>query len=284
MKLAQRIAIGYYKTKFKTLALLSPRKAAEAAFVLFCTPYSGKPKREVPAAFHKATPVHFILDQQTVRGWKWQSQHPNGKKVLIAHGFDSCSYKFDKYVPALLHEGFEVLAFDAPGHGTSDGKLLNVLIYRNMLWEVNKQFGPLYSIMAHSIGGLAAALAAEQLPGLSKLVLIAPATETSSAVTDFAKLVGLSPEVKKELEEVIIHLGQLPISYYSVSRVIPNISTPTLWLHDEDDRICPYSDVKPVQEANPPHTRFSITKGLGHNKIYRDAKVMKEIISFFTIS
>lgn len=284
MKLAQRIALGYYKTKFRTLALLSPRKAAEAAFILFCTPYSGKPKREIPAIFHKATPAHFTLDELTIRGWKWQSQHTNGKKVLIVHGFDSCSYKFDKYVTALLHEGFEVLAFDAPGHGTSDGKRLNVLIYRNMLWEINNRFGPLYGIMAHSIGGLAAAVAAEQLPGLSKLVLIAPATETSSAVTGFAKLVGLTPELKKELEQVIIRLGKLPVSYYSISRALPNITTPILWLHDEDDKICSFSDVKPVRDTNPSNTRFLITKGLGHNKIYRDDKVRKEIISFFTIS
>src|ERR1700761_4122234 len=127
MKLAQRIVLGYYKTKFRTLAVLSPRKAAEAAFILFCTPYSGKPKREVPPVFHKAIPLHFPLEQLTLRGWKWQPEHPNGKKVLIVHGFDSCSYKFDKYVTALLLKGFEVLAFDAAGHGTSDGKLLNVL-------------------------------------------------------------------------------------------------------------------------------------------------------------
>ena len=280
LKLTQRIAIGYYKTKIKTIGLLSKRKAAEKAFQLFCTPYSGKPKRKAPAVFHHAEKLTVQLDELTIRGWQWHSTHSNGKRVLIVHGFDSCSYKFEKYIKQLTHEGYTVLAFDAPGHGISDGKIANALMLKNTILEIAKKYGSLYAIMAHSMGGIAAALATEELNNIQKLVLIAPATETPRAIDNFFKFVPLGNAIKEELLEYIVELGQQPLSYFSVARSVQEHSIPTLWLHDEDDWICPYEDILPIKKIAPPHVQFYITKGLGHSKIYRDTKVNKQIIDF----
>jgi pimeloyl-ACP methyl ester carboxylesterase len=280
MKLAQRIAIGYYKTKIKTIALVSKRKAAQKAFELFCTPYSGKPKRKAPAVFHKAEKVSFDFEGITVRGWRWQSDHPNGKKILIAHGFDSYSYRFEKYINPLTRAGFEVLAFDAPGHGISNGKTINVLVYKQTILQIEKQFGSLFAIIAHSLGGMAAALATEEIPTLQKLVLIAPATETSTAIKNFFTFFPVGNDIQEEMEKLIVEMRGYPISYYSVSRSIKNIHIPVLWLHDEDDWICTYEDVKPVQQYHLPNVEFYITKGLGHSKIYRDNSSSKKIIEF----
>jgi len=126
----QKIAVGFYKTKFKAYALVSKEKAVEKVFELFCTPYSGKPKRKAPPAFHHAEKTNVLINELTINGWHWKPSRSNGKKILIVHGFDSYSYKFEKYVLLLQQSGFEVLAFDAPGHGTSDGKFLNVLLYK----------------------------------------------------------------------------------------------------------------------------------------------------------
>lgn len=282
LKLGQRIAIGYYKTKIKTIGLLSKRKAAEKAFKLFCTPYSGKPKRKAPAVFHHAKKLTATINDLTIRGWQWQPEHyANGQKILIVHGFDSCSYKFDKYIKLLTHEGYTVLAFDAPGHGISDGKMVNALMLKNTLLEIEKQFGLLYGIMAHSLGGIAAALAAEEITTLQKLILIAPATETQRAIDNFFKFVPLGNTIKEELIEYIIELAQQPLSYFSVVRSVQQHNKPTLWLHDQDDWICPYEDVLPAQKLQLPHVEFYITKGMGHSKIYRDQKVSKRIIEFF---
>jgi len=281
MKLAQRIAIHYYKTKIKAVQLVAPRKAAEIAFKLFCTPYSGKPRREVPAVFHHAEKLSFELEKgQTIRGWKWQPAHPNGKKVLIAHGFDSCSYKFDNYVTLLTTHGFEVMAFDAPGHGVSDGNTINVLQYMETYRKVSEQFGPLYSIIAHSLGALAASLVAGELKGLQKLVLVAPATETASAIDNFFRFIPLGDTIQRELEQLIVEMAQQPISYFSVKRAARALTIPTLWLHDKDDSICSFDEVLPIYHDHPPHLSFHITEGLGHSRIYRNEEVMKVIKDF----
>lgn len=281
MKLAQRIAIGYYKTKIKGTALLSMQKAAEQTYRLFCTPYSGKPKRAVPPNFNHAEALSVQLDGLTVRGWRWKAKEANARKVLVAHGFDSCSYKFDKHIQRFHQQGFEVLAFDAPAHGISDGKIVNALIYKNAMLLIEEKYGPLYAIMGHSFGGLAASLAAEQIGTLKKLVVIAPATETISAVNSFFKAVPLGNAIRAEVEKYIVNIAQKPLSFFSVTRAVQNLpNTNILWLHDKEDAICSFADVQPAIDLHLPNLQFHITKGLGHNKIYRDEKVSKAIADF----
>ncbi len=281
MKLIQKLAINYYKAKIRSLALLSSRKAAKYAFKVFCTPYSGKPVRSIPPIFQKAIPVSVLLDKLTIRGWHWKPEKNNGKKILIAHGFDSFSYRFEKYIRSLLKEGFELYAFDGPAHGISDGKLINALLYSQAMRKIDETFGAFYGIMAHSIGGLAASLAAEHLPNLKKLVLIAPAVETTTAVHHFAKFIGLSTAMKNALINYIVDFSGQPITYFATSTAIQKVNVPTLWLHDMEDTICPFSDVIPVQQLNLPHIEFYITTGLGHSKIYREPATIKTIVSFF---
>lgn len=282
LKLAQRLLIGYYKTKLKTIGMVSPRKAAETAFKIFCTPHAGKPPKKSPPVFHKAEKLSFEMDGNTLHGFRWLPEHPNGKKILIVHGFRSYAYKFEKYVLILKKEGFEIVAFDAPAHGNSDGKLINAYIYKNALLKIESLYGPFYGIMGHSLGGLAASLAFEQLSNHQdrKLVLIAPA-ETERAIHNFFSIIPLDEKIRVAFTQVINEISEHPVSYYSVGRVAKTIHSPILWVHDKHDTICLYEDVKPLLSLDLPHVNFLITEHLGHSKVYKDNKVSAEIVRFF---
>jgi pimeloyl-ACP methyl ester carboxylesterase len=280
MKLAQKIAITYYTTKIKTIFTISKRTAAKQAFELFCTPYSGKPKRKAPPIFEHATELIITQDLLKIRGWQWNPKNSNEKKILILHGFDSCSYKFDKYINPLTNLGFTVFAFDAPAHGISEGKTVNALQLKNTILTINNIHGDFYAIIGHSFGGLAAALASESLVNMQKLILIAPAVETLRAIDNFFSFVPLGERIKISLIEYIESLSEKNINYYSTSRAVAESNLNTLWLHDEEDWICPYEDVNKVQNLQLEHVEFYITKGLGHSKIYRDPKVKEKIFNF----
>jgi pimeloyl-ACP methyl ester carboxylesterase len=280
MKLAQRIVVRYYQAKFKALAHLSPAKAATMAFDLFCTPQNGKARRKAPPVFHQAQKIHLMFHNKRVKGFHWKGAHPSAGTVLICHGFNSCSYRFDAYVQALLHRGFDVLAFDAPGHGTSDGRRINVLWYRDIIVQIDRQFGPLHGILAHSLGGLAAALAAETLQQHLRLALVAPASETSTAIAQFFHFLRLDKRIIPFFIRHIEAVGKHPVSWFSVNRAIRQVQHPVLWIHDENDLICPYADTAPSREQPPAHLRFVTTKHLGHNKIYHDPDVAATIVDF----
>ena len=284
MKLGQRLLIGYYKNKLRTLGYLSKEKAASEAFRLFCTPYSRKITQKRPAIFTKATPKLVDFEGLAIVGYGWQAPQPNGKKVMILHGFSSYAYKFEHYVPLLLQMGYEVLAFDAPGHGDSEGKIVNALVYKRFICLVNELENGIDAFIAHSFGGLALSLALQELPGAAskKMVLIAPATETTTALQWFYNMLQVQPDLQAAIEAYIISMAGKPISYFSVTHSLSVIDTPCLWIHDKNDRICPFSDTLQAQTNAKAQQEFFITEGLGHNKVYRDQGVMKKIGAYLT--
>jgi esterase/lipase len=282
MKLSQRIAFSAIKTKFKLLAIVNKKKAAKEAFQLFCTPQFKKKFDKPPAIFEKATALSFESDGYRIKGFHWNKG--GDKRILIVHGFESQSFNFESYIAPLLKKNYEVIACDAPAHGNSSGQTVNVLLYRNMIVKINQLYGRLDGIIAHSFGCLATTLAAEVMPkgNYDKLVLIAPATETSSAIQSFFKALKIPASVLPAFEDYVLQLAQNPVSWYSIKRVLPLLRANVLWFHDEEDDVCPCADAKKVQALQLPNVEFVFTQGLGHRKIYRDSQVRKRIFDFLT--
>jgi hypothetical protein len=279
MKLAQQLALTYIRAKFKLLSSISKKKAARQAFQLFRTPLR-RHRKQLPPVFEQAEPVHFNMGPVTIKGWRWN--HPAEKKVLIIHGFESSAARFDRYIKPFIRKGYEVLAFDAPAHGRSGGRTITAPLYKEMIVGISKQFGPIDTYMAHSFGGLAVCLALEEIPHspATKLILIAPATETPTAIDSFFSLLRLNADVRDEFEKIIVTAGGKPSSWYSIRRTMQNIRASVLWFHDETDETTPLADALRVKNENHPHVKFVITNGLGHRRIYRENKVTKAIVDF----
>lgn len=279
MKLAQQLVIGYYRAKLNLFAKLSKRKAAEKAFELFCTPYTSN-KKKVPALFDQAEKLHLKFEDYQLVGYRWN--HPQPKKALILHGFSSTIKKFDHFVMPLVKKGYEVIAFDAPAHGDSSGKTINGFQYRDTINAVYERFGPIQSFIAHSFGGLALSLFMQDqvYQDHKKLVLIAPATETDSALSSFASTLKINDEVREEMRKIIFEKSGYTADKISIRSAAQKIQAEVLWIHDEDDDVTPWADAEKIQQDNHANFQFMITKGLGHRRIYRDNNVKKAIMEF----
>ena len=281
MAVSKRLALKYLRTKFKLLSSISKRKAAEKAFELFCTPQI-RTKKKLPPVFEKSERLEFPFHGYRVRGYRWHHSPKVKRKALVLHGFESSVVNFDKYISALLQKEYEVLAFDAPAHGSSSGKKINVLIYKDLVRYIWDNYGPVDSFLTHSFGGLALSLALENIsyPDSTKIVFIAPAVETRTAIDNFFKFLHLDPAIREEFECIIKEQGGQPAEWYSVSRVAPKIKGQVLFLQDKNDEMTPLSDVKPIIEKHYPNFRFIISEGLGHRRIYRDDQSFEKIMEF----
>lgn len=279
IKTFQKVALKYYKTKFKLLASVSKKKAAAKAFELFCTPQS-RNKKKLPLIFESAEKLELEVDGIVIRGWRFNKGAT--RKVMILHGHESSVINFDKYIKPLISKGYELLAIDAPAHGKSDGKQITAPLYKKMILEVHAKFGPVQSFMAHSFGGLAVSLALEEIEHSEdyRLALIAPATETTTAVNTFFNFLDLDLSIRSEFEKLIFEKAGVSSAWYSIKRAMKNIKAKVLWLHDEDDDVTPLSDAMNVKAENYPNINFVITKGLGHRRIYRDKNVIKTVVEF----
>lgn len=279
MKLGQKIAINYIRAKLNILALVSKEKAAAKAFDLFCTPFR-KAKKKKPPVFDKADKLHFHINGIEVRGHRWNAHRE--KRVLIVHGFESTSYNFDRYVMPLVKKDYEVLAFDAPAHGISEGKKITLPLYADTLRYIHEKFGPVHAYLAHSFGGLALMHFLETVPNNRemKAVLVAPATETVTAIDSFFNFLHLNNEVRKEFDALILRKSHVPPSHFSIRRAAKNVQSNVLWFHDEDDDMTPLSDALKVKQDAHPNIHFVITQGYGHRRIYRENKIVKQILDF----
>ncbi len=280
MKLAQKLAVNFIRARLNLLAVISKERAAARAFEIFCTPLS-RSRKKSPPIFDKAEKINFELNGNKIRGFRWNS--PQEKKLLIVHGFESAAYNFDRYVAPLLKKGYEVIAFDAPAHGFSDGKQITLPLYIKTIETIDKMFGPITAFLGHSFGGLAIThfLETKTYKVKPKVVMIAPATETTTAIDSFFKFLHLNGEVRKSFDSLVLKLGGNPPEHYSILRALRNISASVLWIHDEDDDVTPLSDVIRVKEDGHEDLELIITKGFGHSRIYRENQVVKKVVDFF---
>ena len=279
MKLAQKIAVNYLRAKLNMLAVVSPAVAADKAFDLFTTPQH-RSKKTPPEIFNKGERIQFVLNDKKVKGWRWNEAAE--KKLLILHGYESSVRKFDHHISRAIKKGYGVYAFDAPAHGNSEGKRIHMLNYVEMIRTVEKLYGQMDAYLAHSFGGMSVCHYLESAPHSreTKVVLIAPATENTTAIDGFFKFLQLNDKVRKAFDQKIKDLsGHFP-THFSIPRTMKHIKASVLWVHDEEDQVTPLKDVEKLIRQQPPNVEFLITKGLGHNRIYRDNEVKRKIFSF----
>ncbi len=280
---SERMYLQFLRTKFKALGMVSPAVAGKSAFDLFCTPFPKYKKRKAPAIFNQAKSLYVKVDGDiNIHGFEWNASKPNGKTVLIVHGYASYFYKFEQYIAPLLKAGFRVLGFDAPGHGTSEGKYINILIYKDAIEQIIKSCGPIDHFMGHSLGGITLALIAETIenPTTHKFVLIAPATKTSTTFANYFDMMHFSEPIRAAFLNELNSRTSHPISYFEADRAIENYKGPLLWVHDQGDRVCPYKDLVNFKNSAHENIKFLITNELGHNKIYKTQDVIDQIVSF----
>ncbi len=115
MSLNQRLALKYVRTKFKLLSTISKRKAAEKAFILFCTPQY-RNKKKLPRIFEKAEKLSFEFGKNTIQGYWWNRNAEN--KILILLVLEQYC-QFQPVPKAIVNLGYRVIGFDAPAHGKS---------------------------------------------------------------------------------------------------------------------------------------------------------------------
>lgn len=278
---AQKLAVSYYRAKLNFINSISTRWAANEAVDLFTKPYPVRKKAD-PPVWAKSSELQLKTEFGKVAGYEWKSPQPTGKKLLIIHGFAGNSRSFERYIKPSLAKGYDVYAYDAPAHGKSEGKRLNASTYVNLIQLIIDKHGLFDVYLAHSLGGLSLMLALHQLSynNNPKIVLIAPATESTTALENFYKFLQFPRRLRTAFEKKMKDTVGVPLQWYSISRILHDIKGQILWLHDEDDHTTPIKDVYPLMKQEPLHVHFHFTKGLGHSRIYKDMKVKEMIIDF----
>jgi pimeloyl-ACP methyl ester carboxylesterase len=260
-KLSKKIQILLLRTYLNTLAHFSESKAGEMTSKLFFTPRKGQLTDDNRQTLSSATWEMLSLRDINIQTYRWEGTK---QTILLAHGWESNSARWQQLIKKLRKNGFTVIAVDAPAHGGSGSPNFNAFLYAEMIQVAAKHFAPT-AIIGHSAGGFAAAFYATHFldPSVSQLVLLAAPSELNQVFNKSLDMLNLSDKVRRGFYQTLQRILGHPLEYFSIQKFVKTLSIKGLIIHDKDDTVCDFTDGENIH-ANWKTSKFIPTEGYGH--------------------
>lgn len=205
---------------------------------------------------------------------------PDAPTVLLIHGWNGRGTQLGAFVEPLLHAGYRVETFDAPGHGRSPGSCTNIFEYADAIQTLAQASAPVAGAIAHSFGVPATARAVQQGLQLPRLVAIAAPASAEFLLRRFAHLLGIPDSVIAAMRARIErNFGMDIFARLSTEAMLAGQSLPGLIIHDRGDRDVPGTHAERLHQAWP-GVQLLLTEGLGHRRILRDQTVIAAAVGF----
>lgn len=226
---------------------------------------------------------------------KYVGEEPSSKApIIMVHGGSHGSWCWEKWADLFCKAGYEVHALNWYNHGDSDALPEEAFIKRsivdvadNELRIVAESLEKTPVVIAHSMGGLAAAVYASSAP-VEKLVLVAPVmpvavkAEPLPLPIDYSKPFPIFPyeqskqfffttlddeEAKKYYQLLVPESAQAvhEATQWSVALDTTLLTMPTLLISTELDQLVPPTPLKRYAELI--NAEYLEMKGIGHSDV-----------------
>jgi pimeloyl-ACP methyl ester carboxylesterase len=272
-KAERRIAL--LKAAFRVSGALAPGLGARLAERIFLSPKRyAIPQAE--AAF-LATGHRSEIDSygRRISVWTWG----DGPTVILLHGWEGRAGQMIPFVQPLLDAGFSVIAYDAPAHGGSEGRVTSMVDFTRTLRAVAEWAGPVHAVIGHSLGGSAATLALLQGLRARRVVLLGSPANPGNYSRQFVDLLGVPPKVFALMRRRVEQRYKAFWEDLDLLRRVPSLSVPALLFHDRNDSDVPWRDALTLSNAWP-GAELVTTERLGHRRILRDPAVIQKTVEF----
>jgi len=260
---------------FRVLNYTTPALGARVAEELFFTP--PRPRRSPRIERFLASGRRFEVRaaSRRVSAWTWG----RGPRVYLVHGWGGRGGQLGAFVEPLVARGLSVVAFDAPGHGASEGRRTSLLEFYEALRVLVDTLGAGHGVVAHSLGAPATALALQRGVALGRAVFVAAPANPADWTRRFASRFRIAPRLLATMQAQSERRLGFRWEDLKVTTLARDLATPLLIVHDEDDADVPWSDGALIADAWS-GARLLTTRGLGHRQILRDPGVVEAVTAF----
>lgn len=217
-------------------------------------------ERQFLAAAEQST---LSISRMRIRWYHWPG---NGPKVLLAHGWNSHSGRWDQLGQQLRKQGYDIYAVDAPAHGNSTGGSFALVYYAQVLAEVANLVQP-DDIIGHSAGGMATIHYLHHEPNAARparLALLATPAELTHFMDSFQRILGLRKKIMHALEREFVRRFDRAFNYFSPATFVQQINIPGLIIHDKNDDVAPVRGAHTLADSWA-GSKLHLTQGLGHS-------------------
>jgi pimeloyl-ACP methyl ester carboxylesterase len=251
------------------------------AYRQFCTPHLSTHRSAdhdslvERARFHlrEATPQRLATSQGNLQAYVFEPAAGSATaSVLMVHGWTGEAAFMSAFADHLLRHNFRVVLFDLPAHGKSAGRMTSLIACGHAVREVAEALGPFPFVVGHSLGAMAALLAAEGRRPMPRpypfaaLVFVAMPNRFSEVTRRFGAEQGLSPAAQRVYEHRLERLAHRRIVDFTGANLIAGAGKPVMLIHARDDAEVPFADAEEIVAACPVAELQSFD-GLGHRKI-----------------
>lgn len=265
------------RAAFRAVGVTAPEHAARWAETLFCTPPRHQPRSGDEAFLATGRRSTVRWDGQDLAVWEWGPER--APAVLLVHGWGSRAGRFSVMGRGLVEAGHRVVAYDAPAHGRSTGRLASVVEFARALRAVADQVGPVRSLVGHSLGGAAIVLALRDGLVAERVVLLAAPADVTRFATAFADHLRLTEATRQAMRRNLERRLRARWDDLHLPAIVRRLRVPALLLHDRGDQDVPYRHAEEIAAAWP-GARLLATDDLGHRAILRDASVVRSTVAF----
>lgn len=264
--------VGFF---INTVSIASKNSAARISLYLFTTPRNGAVTDTQAHFLETSKQEKLVVNDIKIMTYSWLG---TGHTILLAHGWESNSARWQYLIEPLRALNYNIIALDAPAHGQSGSKRFNAILYANFINVVSRKFKPDF-IIGHSVGGMASVFA--QINGnnttIKKMVLLGTPSEFKAVLDRYYKMMGYSNRTIQAINTLITAKFNEKPENFSTARHIKNLNFEGLIIHDESDGIIPYQDAVEIH-SNLKNSQLITTSGFGHS--LRDASISNHIYEF----
>ncbi len=266
-------SLGFF---IQGLITVFPPLGLRLAYKIFCYPFNYKLKPNQKAYLKQIRKADLVYDNQSIALY---SKGSGGTHILCLHGWRSNAYRWKKFLESFDLNTYTVHALEAPAHGASSSVSCNIPLYAKAIEEFCKQKHKPDAVIAHSMGCLSALhlFAEQKMLSPKKLILLAPPGRAQDFVDFYVKALGLKESAIQRLEHFFLQKFGYSIEHFSLQNLAPQVNTPSLIVHDKQDKdvSVKYVEELQVQWSSP---QYYFTDGYGHK--LKHISVLKKVLNF----
>lgn len=245
---------------FNALALISPRRAAQKALHLFCSPRKGRLRPHESQYLAQFSQRNIPYTHGHVATYRRKG---TGPRILLCHGWESNAWRWRKLLDYLGDTDYDIIMLDGPAHGASTSDTFTAVKYAEAIDTVCRVYQP-HCLICHSIGAFASCYYLAHYPhSIQRLVLLGPPDTLTRMIDNYFDMLGMSQGLRKAFNELFADTFPHPPQFYEATKFVKDIHIPGVVIHDAEDYINLYSEGEAIA-ASWLEGELVTTKGYGH--------------------